>query len=102
MNAFGGKVTEETQGAVDYAKSVTADLRSLHLQQKYQPVTRKRELGYIKAKVLVIVGDKDLDNGDPEALQKAIPKSKLKIVAGDHSGTSKTKAFATAVISFLD
>jgi len=102
MKAFAGDVTEETKGAVEYAKSINADLRSLHLQQKYQPVTRKRELSYIKAKVLVIAGDKDLDNGNPEALQKAIPKSKFKIVAGDHNGTNKTKAFSTAVVSFLD
>jgi len=102
MKAFSGDVTKDTKGAVDYAKSVNADLRSLHLQQKYQPVARKRELGYIKAKVLIISGDKDLDNGNPEELQKAIPKSKLEIVKGDHNGTYKTEAFSKAVVSFLD
>lgn len=102
MNAFAGNVTEETQGAVDYAKSINADFRSLHLQQKHQPVTGKRELSNIKAKVLVIAGNKDLDNGNPEKLHKAIPKSKLKIIAGDHNGTYRTKAFSEAVVSFLD
>ncbi len=102
MKAFSGDVTEETQGAVDYAKSVNADLRSLHLQQKYQPVARKRELAYIKAKVLIIAGDKDLDNGNPEELHKAVPKSKFEIVEGDHNGTYKTEAFSKAVVSFLD
>ena len=102
MNAFAGKETEETKGAVDYAKSIGADLYSLHLQQKYQPVTSKRELSYIKAKVLVIAGNNDLDNGSPEDLHRAIPKSKLKIVKGDHNGTYKTEPFAEAVFSFLD
>lgn len=100
-DAFFGKPNTETQGAVDYAKSVGADLRSLYLQQKYQPVTSKRQLKQIKIKVLVIAGDKDFDNGDPRALHEAIPKSKLKIVAGDHNNTYKSKEFAAAVCNFL-
>lgn len=100
-NAFNGKVNEETKGAVDYAKSIGADFKSLYLQQKYQPVTSKRQLAQIKIKVLVIAGDQDLDNGDPSRLHKIMPKSKIKIVSGDHNGTYKTKAFSEAIISFL-
>lgn len=100
-DAFNGKVTEETKGAVEYAKSINADLKSLYLQQKHQPVTTKRQLQVIEAKVLVIAGDEDLDNGDPAALQKAIPKSKLQIVKGDHNGTYKTEDFSKAILSFL-
>lgn len=100
-DAFDGKVTEETKGAVTYAKSIDADLKSLYLQQKHQPVTSKRQLRVIEAKVLVIAGDEDLDNGDPAALQKAIPKSKLQLVKGDHNGTYKTEEFSKAIISFL-
>lgn len=100
-DAFDGKLTEETKGAVAYAKSIGADLKSLYLQQKHQPVTSKRQLQVIQAKVLVIAGDEDLDNGDPTALQETIPKSKLKIVKGDHNGTYKTEDFSKAVISFL-
>lgn len=100
-DAFNGKVTEETKGAVAYAKSIGADLKCLYLHQKYQPVTTKSQLQVIKAKVLVIAGDKDIENGDPLALHKAIPKSKFKIVAGDHNGTYKTAAFSKAILSFL-
>lgn len=100
-DAFDGKVTEETKGAVAYAKSIDADLKSLYLQQKHQPVTTKRQLQVIEAKVLVIAGDEDLDNGDPAALQQAIPKSKLQLVKGDHNGTYKTGDFSKAIISFL-
>ncbi len=102
MNAFNGKVTEETQEAVDYAKSINADFRSLYLQQRFQPNTKKSHLAYIQAKVLVIAGNEDLDNGSPEKLHKAVPKSEFVIVEGDHNGTYKTKAFSEAVVSFLD
>ncbi len=100
-DAFNGKITEETEGAVEYAKSIGADLRSLYLQQKYQPVTTKRQLSQVKIKVLVIAGDEDLDNGDPVALHKTIPKSKLKIISGNHNDTYKTEAFSRAILSFL-
>lgn len=100
-DAFNGKITEETEGAVEYAKSIGADMKSLHLQQKHQSVTSKRQLQYVKAKVLVIAGDEDKDNGDSAALSDAIPKSTLKIVKGDHNGTYKTEDFSKAIISFL-
>ncbi|WP_394971453.1 alpha/beta fold hydrolase [uncultured Croceitalea sp.] len=99
--AFDGKITKETKGAVDYAKSIGADLRALHLQQKYQPVTSKKELSRIETKILVIAGDKDMDNGNPKYLQEAILNAKFRIVEGDHNGTYKTKSFALEVIKFL-
>ncbi|MBD1261184.1 alpha/beta hydrolase [Maribacter polysiphoniae] len=100
--AFAGDTNEFTQGAVDYARSIHADLHSLHLQQKYQPVASLKELAAIRKKVLVIAGDKDVDNGDPRELQRAIPKAKLKIVGGDHNGTYKTSDFSKAVLTFLN
>ena len=42
-DAFNGKTTDETKGAVAYAKSIKADLQALHLQQKHQPSTSKKE-----------------------------------------------------------
>ncbi|WP_394750656.1 alpha/beta fold hydrolase [Spongiimicrobium salis] len=101
MEAFAGNITPETEGAVTYAKSIKADIRSLHLQQKYQPVTSKEALQKIKTKVLVLAGDEDKDNGAPSDLQRAIPKSVLQIVKGDHNGTYKTAEFSQAVIAFL-
>ncbi|CAM3483139.1 alpha/beta fold hydrolase [Zobellia roscoffensis] len=102
MNAFNGRVTEETKGAVDYAKSVNADFRSLYLQQRFQPFTKKSHLAYVEAKVLVIAGNEDLDNGSPEKLHQAIPESEFVLVDGDHNETYKTDAFSKAVVSFLD
>ena len=100
-NAFNGEVSEMTQGAVDYAKSINADFRSLHLQQKYQPSSSREELGKIQTEILVIAGDADFDNGNPEALSKVFKSSKLAIVPGDHNGTLKTQKFSDEILRFL-
>lgn len=102
MNAFDGKTNQETQGAVDYATSIGANHRILHLLQKYQPVASFAELREISAAVLVIAGDQDLDNGNPSDLKNEIPNSQLNIVPGDHNGTYKTQSFSTKIIQFLD
>ncbi len=99
--AFEGNTNEMTRGAVAYATSIGADLRSLHLQQKFQPVTSIEALGKLTNKVLVISGDEDLDNGSPEELKNAIPNAILKIVPGNHNETYKTKDFSKEVIAFL-
>jgi len=102
-NAFaeGAVLNSETEGAVAYAKSIKADLKVLHLSQVCQPVTTIAELAQIKAKVLVIAGDKDHDNGSPKELQNAIPKSKLTIIEGIHNEAHTSEAFSRAIISFL-
>ncbi|MEO9511393.1 MAG: alpha/beta hydrolase [Flavobacteriaceae bacterium] len=102
MNAFDGKTNEETQGAVDYATSIGANHKILHLLQKYQPVTTRLELNEIAADVLVIAGDRDLDNGNPLELKSEIPNAELSIVVGDHNQTYKTQSFSTEILQFLD
>jgi pimeloyl-ACP methyl ester carboxylesterase len=101
MKAFAGNVTNETKDAVEYAKSIGADLRSLHLQQKYQPVTSIEELEKLKAKILVIVGDQDKDNGNPQELHGVFKKSKLVIIPGTHNDAYKTVGFSKAILSFF-
>ncbi|WP_299317676.1 alpha/beta fold hydrolase [uncultured Maribacter sp.] len=100
--AFDGEVNEITKGAVDYAKSINADLRSLHLQQKFQPITSIDDLNKIKIDVLVICGDQDSDNGNAEELSKTFKNGSLKRVPGDHNGTYKTEGFSLSVLQFLD
>lgn len=101
-NAFDGKVNEMTQGAVDYAKSINADLRSLHLQQKYQPVASKKQLSKINIPILVIHGDADTDNGNTKELSGIFKNGLLKTVPGDHNGTYKTAEFADRILQFLN
>lgn len=102
-DAFTGRapLNEMTEGAVNYAKSIKADIQALGFLQDYQPVTSTEELNKIKIKTLVICGDEDLDNGSPQQLQSELPNSELIIVKGDHNNTYKQDNFAEAIISFL-
>lgn len=101
--AFGGEepLNEITEGAVNYAKSINADLKVLSLLQHHQPVTSIQELQQIKTPVLVLAGDQDIDNGKPADLQKYLPNSSLKIISGDHNNTYKEEGFSEAAITFL-
>jgi len=101
-NAFKGEVNQLTKGAVDYAKSINADFRSLYLQQKYQPVISVKELNKLVIEILVISGTDDLDNGSAEDLKNSFVKGKLEKVPGDHNGTYKTEAFSNSIIWFLE
>jgi pimeloyl-ACP methyl ester carboxylesterase len=102
-DAFSGRaeLNELTRGAVEYAKSINANLKILGLLQDYQPVTSPQELSEIKIPVQLICGDEDTDNGDPKELQKLIPNSQLELVKGDHNNTYKQANFAEVVLEFL-
>lgn len=101
-DAFGGaELTDITRGAVEYARSIDADLRSLHLQQKHQPVTSPEELRAVGIPIMVIVGNEDKDNGNPGRLEALFPNGKLNIIPGDHNATYRTEIFGAAVMAFL-
>lgn len=91
----------ELQSAVDYAKKSGADTVVLARLQEFQPQTTMAELRQVRVPVLVVNGDKDHDNGDPQTLVDAIPGAKLAIVPGDHGGAMRTPEFAQAVVAFL-
>lgn len=91
----------ELQPAIDYAKKSGADTVVLARLQEFQPVTTRAELGKIKVPVLVVNGDQDKDNGDPQTLVDAISGSRLVMVPGDHGGAMRTPEFARAVVEFL-
>ncbi|AFK03859.1 alpha/beta hydrolase fold containing protein [Emticicia oligotrophica DSM 17448] len=101
--AFNGKfhLYPEAQGAVKYAKSINADTVALGLLQKYQPVTTPKELKKFSKPVLIIAGDEDKDNGNPEVLQTYFRDAKLSIVKGNHNITYNTEAFSAEIIGFL-
>ncbi len=102
-DAFSGRaeLTPMTEGAVNYAKSINADLKVLGLLQDYQPVTSPEELRSIQVETLIICGDEDLDNGSPQELQSYLLNSQLVIVKGDHNNTYKQANFSEAVLRFL-
>ena len=102
-DAFGGRtaLTPMTEGAVNYAKSIGANLKILGYLQDYQPVTSPAALQQLNVPTLVVCGDVDTDNGNPTELQKLIPHSRLVLVKGDHNNTYKQANFADAVMTFL-
>ena len=102
-NVFSGRTepNDMTQGAVDFAKNLNVDFKILGHLQDHQPETSIAELKRIYIETLVISGEDDLDNGNPKDLQKQLPKSRLKLVSGDHMSTFNSKDFAEAIINFL-
>lgn len=102
-DAFSGRteLTNETKGAVEYAKSIGADLKVLGWLQDYQPVTSVAALNQIQIPVLVIAGAEDHDNGDPNELKEQLPKAELVIISGDHNNASKGVEFSNQVLKFL-
>lgn len=102
-DAFSGRaaLTEETEGAVNYAKSIGADIKILGYLQDHQPVTAVSDLNKVEIKVLVIAGGDDHDNGSPVELKEAFPNSELVIIPGDHNNTYKQKNFSEAIMSFM-
>jgi pimeloyl-ACP methyl ester carboxylesterase len=91
----------ELQSAVDYAKKSGADTVALARMQEFQPAASLTELGNVRVPVLVVNGDQDRDNGDPQTLVDAIPGSRLVIVPGTHGGAMVTPDFAKAIVDFL-
>lgn len=102
-DAFSGRVApnEMTEGAIEYAKSIDADVQVLGLLQDYQPVTSLKELQNINIATLVICGDRDTDNGNPEALKNQLPNAKLVLVTGNHNDTYKQENFSKVIMDFL-
>lgn len=102
-DAFSSRASlnNDTRGAVEYAKSIGADLKILGLLQDYQPVTSVAALNKIDIPVLVIAGDQDHDNGNPEELKNELPNGQLVIISGDHNNASKGEEFAQEILKFL-
>ena len=87
--------------AVERAKKSGADTVALARMQEFQPVTTRAELGKITVPLLVVNGDQDTDNGNPQTLVDAVPGAKLVVVPGNHGEAMRTPEFAKAVVDFL-
>ena len=66
--ALSGEPVPELEGMLKYVKQSGLDQQALACQQKEQPSTSRKELGALRMPVLVVNGDKDRDNGNPEEL----------------------------------
>lgn len=99
--ALSGDSIPELAGVVKSIRDRGIDQQAQALLQHNQPSTSKEEFANVKTPVLVICGDKDEDNGSSKSLSEAISGSEYVRVPGDHNGTSRTKEFSTAVMSFI-
>jgi pimeloyl-ACP methyl ester carboxylesterase len=100
--ALMGDTTTELQGIVAYVKQQPGlDVLALANMQKGQPSTSKEALAKVQQPVLVISGDKDIDNGSAAELAKLLPHATLDTVPGNHSQTMATSAFSSAILYFL-
>lgn len=100
-HALSGDTVKELEGVIRHVQEAGLDQQALMLQQKYQPSTSKEELARIDIPVLVIAGDKDLDNGSAEELSTLLPHAQFATVPGDHGAAQSTPAFADAVLRFF-
>lgn len=91
----------ELQGAINYAKKIGADTVVLARLQEFQPQSTLVELRKVRVPVLVVNGEADRDNGDPQTLVDAIPGARLAVVPGDHGKAMSTSEFGKAVVEFL-
>lgn len=91
----------ELQPAVDAAKRAGADTVVMARLQEFQPAASPAKLNRVRIPVLLVNGDQDRDNGDPQRLIDLIPGSRLVVVPGDHGGAMRTPEFARAVVTFL-
>lgn len=82
-------------------KNVAQFLLQMAAVQRHQPVTTLRELGTVKAPVLVINGEHDIDNGEKHTLAAMMPNSKLVTVKGDHMTAQMDPNFNKVVLGHL-
>jgi len=99
--ALSGDTVPELAGMVKYVHESGLDQVALACQQKEQPSTSKEELGRVSQPVLVICGDKDIDNGNADTLASLIPHAVRATVPGDHGGAVRTPEFSREVMVFL-
>jgi pimeloyl-ACP methyl ester carboxylesterase len=63
--------------------------------------TEPGELADVKMPALVVCGDKDFDNGSPEALAAALPDGHFERIPGTHMSSVTEPALGEAIVRFL-
>jgi pimeloyl-ACP methyl ester carboxylesterase len=64
-------------------------------------VNYDRDFSMVRAAVLIINGERDLDFGDPARLASLIPRAKATFIHGDHASTMDNLEFLRLARSFL-
>jgi pimeloyl-ACP methyl ester carboxylesterase len=59
------------------------------------------DLAALTMPTLVLCGDKDRDNGSPQALAEALPDARFEEVPGTHMSSVAEPALGEAIVQFL-
>lgn len=87
--------------AVAFMKTQKVDQVAARLLLQSVDDTEPAELAGVKMPTLVVCGDKDSDNGSPQALAEALPDARLERVPGTHMSSVTEPALGEAIVRFL-
>jgi pimeloyl-ACP methyl ester carboxylesterase len=87
--------------AVAFMKTQKVDRMAARLLLQSVDDTEPGELAGVKMPALVVCGDKDRDNGSPEALADALPDGRFEQVPGTHMSSVTEPALGEAIVRFL-
>jgi pimeloyl-ACP methyl ester carboxylesterase len=87
--------------AVAFMKTQKVDRVAARLLLQSVDDTETGELAAVTMPALVVCGDKDRDNGSPQALVEALPKGRFEQVPGTHMSSVTEPALGEAIVRFL-
>ncbi len=88
--------------AVQFMKTMKVDRVAARLLLQSVDDTAKEDLAGIMMPTLVLCGDKDRDNGSPEALAEALPQGEFAQVPGTHMSSVTEPEMGEAMVRFLE
>jgi pimeloyl-ACP methyl ester carboxylesterase len=87
--------------AVAFMKTQKVDRVAARLLLQSLDDTESEELAAVTMPTLVVCGDKDRDNGSPEALAEALPDGRFEQIPGTHMSSVTEGALGEAIVGFL-
>lgn len=87
--------------AVQFMKTMKVDRVAARLLLESIGDTEKSDLSQIDMPTLVLCGEKDRDNGSPEALVEALPDGHLRWIPGTHMSSVTEGAMGDELVRFL-
>lgn len=87
--------------AVSFMKTMKVDRVAARLLLQSVEDTAEEDLAKIAMRTLVLCGEQDRDNGDPQALADALPDAALATIPGTHMGSVAEAAMGQEIARFL-
>lgn len=87
--------------AVAFMKTQKVDRVAARLLLQSVGDNQPDELARVAMPTIVVCGDKDDDNGSPQALVAALPDARLELVPGTHMSSVTEPALGEAIVRFL-